>query len=307
MTGLGSTELDELPAGSGEAELLLRRQQRSARLKGGTLGGLRGLGLAAIIAASVAPFLYVLSVSFKHSYSLFTYPPHWIPHPLTFTNYRDVLDAYPFVRWMVNTVGVASVVTALKVVIDSMAAYALARINFVGRGVVSALMISALLVPQAMLIIPLYFIVKDLGIFNTYWALILPPLANPLGVFMLRAFIRGLPIDLEHAARVDGCNEFQIYRRIVLPLIRPGLVVVAIYTFVLQYSSFVWPLVGTDTARLQLISVGLSTLNPLGGAVELPYGYLAAASVMATIVMAGVFLAFQRQFVGASLLGALKE
>jgi ABC-type glycerol-3-phosphate transport system permease component len=106
---------------------------------------------------------------------------------------------------------------------------------------------------------------------------------------------------------VDGCGEFQIYARIVLPLIRPALVVVGLYTFVFQYSSFVWPLVGTQSSSLQMISVGLANLNPLGGVHAIPYGYVAAGSVMATLVMTVVFLMFQRQFVGGSLLGALKE
>lgn len=280
-----------------------RRHQRRRTAAGLT----RGICIAIVVIVAVAPFLYVVQVSFRNSYTLFQYPPQWIPKHLSFINYRYVLQAYPFIRWLLNSLGVAAVVTALKLAIDSLAAYSLARLDFRGKRLLWVVMLGALLVPQALLLVPLFFIVRDLGIFNTYWALILPPLANPLGVFMLRAFIRALPIDLEQAARVDGCNDLQIYWRVVLPLIKPALTVVATYTFVFQYSSFVWPLVGTNSPSLQVLSVGLSTLNPVGGATQLPYGYIAAASVMATLVMAAVFVLFQRQFVGGSLVGALKE
>ena len=185
------------------------------------------IGLTVIVA--VAPFLYVLSVSLKQSSTLYQYPPAWIPNPFTLANYRFAIDAYPLLRWLANTIGVALAVTAIKLAMDSMAAYALARMAFRGRRVVTGLMFCAILVPPACLIIPLFFLVRDLGIFDTYWALILPPLANPLGVFMLRAFIHALPPDFEQAARIDGCSAFQIYWRVILPLIRPGLIVVAIY------------------------------------------------------------------------------
>jgi ABC-type glycerol-3-phosphate transport system permease component len=287
--------------------LMVPQRPRQSVIRRGTRGGLRTFAIALAVIFAVVPFLYVVSVSFRQSYTLYSYPPHWIPNPLSFVNYRSVFDAYPLLRWMLNTIGVAAAVCVIKVVMDSMAAYAFSRMEFRGRSTVSALMLCAILVPPAILIIPLFFMVRDLGIFNTYWALILPPLASPLGVFMLRAFIRAVPPDLEHAARVDGCNSLQIYWRVILPLIRPGLVVVAIYVFVLQYSSFVWPLVGTQSPSLYMISVGLSTMNPENGIPTVPVGYIASASVITTLVMTGLFIAFQRQFVGASLLGALKE
>ena len=255
---------------------------------------------------AVGPFFYVLSISFKNSLGLFNYPPHWFPTSLFTGNYHRLLSQYPFWRWIGNTLLVATSVTLIKVVIDSMAGYAFAKLEFAGRRIAFGVILLTLMVPQAMLLIPLFFIVRDLGIYDTYWALILPPLANPIGVFMLRAFIRGLPKDVDNAARVDNCNEFQIYRHVVLPLIKPGLVVVATITFVAQFSSFVWPLVGTQSANLQVITVGLSTLTPQGGTSSVPYGLIAAGSVLSTVVITGVFLILQRGFRGASLVGALK-
>jgi multiple sugar transport system permease protein len=279
--------------------LIATRRPRRGTGRRRARGLLRTLGLALTVIVAVTPFLYVLSVSFRRSATLYQYPPVWIPDQFTFANYRFAIDAYPLLRWLANTIGVALAVTTIKVAMDSMAAYALARMTFRGRGVVTGLMVCAILVPQACLIIPLFFLARDLGIFDTYWALILPPLASPLGVFILRAFIHALPPDFEQAARIDGCNAFQIYWRVILPLIRPGLAVVAIYIFVLQYSSFVWPLAGTQSQSLYMISVGLSTFSSAGGPV-------AAASVITTLVMTVLFVLFQRQFVGGLLLGALK-
>jgi ABC-type glycerol-3-phosphate transport system permease component len=264
------------------------------------------LALAVLSVIAVGPFFYVLSISFRNSLGLFNYPPHWLPVPFIVSNYERLTTQFPFWRWIGNTLLVATSVTLIKVVIDSMAGYAFAKLEFAGRRVAFGVILLTLMVPQAMLLIPLFFIVRDLGIYDTYWALILPPLANPIGVFMLRAFIRGLPKDVENAARVDNCNEFQIYRHVVLPLIKPGLVVVATITFVAQFSSFVWPLVGTQSANLQVITVGLSTLTPQGGTSSVPYGLIAAGSVLSTVVITGVFLILQRQFKGASLIGALK-
>src|SRR5262249_44610008 len=154
---------------------------------------------------------------------------HWLPSHLYVGNYTKLLDQYPFLRWVANTLFVASTVTAVKLVIDSMAAYALARMEFPGRRVVLAAMAAAIMIPPALLIIPLFFLVRAAGLLDPYWALILPGLATPVGIFTLRAFVRGIPRELERAARIDSAGRWRIYRHIVLPSIRPGLVVVASY------------------------------------------------------------------------------
>ena len=139
--------------------------------------------------------------------------------------------------------------TALKLFLDSMAGYALAKLEFTGKRVVFLLMLILLMVPFAALLIPLWSIAHNLHITNTYLALILPPLANPLGVFLMRQFILGLPKDLENAARLEGVSEFGIYWRIILPLVKPGLVVLAVIIFTDQFMSFIWPLVADHQRR----------------------------------------------------------
>jgi multiple sugar transport system permease protein len=264
----------------------------------------RGLLLAACCVVAVAPFLYVVSTSLKETRVLFDYPPQWIPRSLYAGNYTKLIDDYPFLRWVGNTLMVASVVTAVKLVIDSMAAYALARMEFPGRRVVLGAMAAAIMIPPALLIIPLFFLVRDVGLLDTYWALILPALANPVGVFILRAFIRGLPPELEQAAWIDSAGPWRVYRHIILPSIRPGLVVVGSYLFLLQYIDFVWPLVATQSDGKLLVSTGLATLKPR--TINVDWGLTSAAAVASMVPITLVFLAFQRRLSGGGLTAGLK-
>jgi ABC-type glycerol-3-phosphate transport system permease component len=264
----------------------------------------RRAALLAFAVVAVAPFLYVLSSSLKQSKVLFDYPPQWIPTSPYLGSYEKLLVDYPFVRWVANTVFVAGVVTGVKLLIDSMAAYALARMEFAGRRLVLGLMAAAIMIPPALLIIPLFFLVRDVGLLDTYWALILPALANPVGVFILRAFIRGVPLELEEAARVDDASPWQVYRHVILPAIRPGLVIVASYVFLIQYVDFVWPLVATQSDSKLLVSTGLATLKPR--TINVDWGLASAASVLSMVPVTLVFLAFQRRLVGGSLAAGLK-
>ena len=264
----------------------------------------RGLALAMFAAVAVAPFLYVVSASLKESKVLFDYPPDWIPAEPYLGSYSRLLTEYPFLRWVANTLFVASAVTAVKLLIDSMAAYALARMEFLGRRVVLGLMAATIMIPPALLIIPLFFLVRDAGLLDTYWALILPALANPVGVFILRAFILGVPEELEDAARVDDASPWQVYRHVILPSIRPGLVIVASYVFLLQYVDFTWPLVATQSDSKLVLSTGLATLKPR--TINVDWGLASAACVLSMVPIALVFLAFQRRLVGGSLAAGLK-
>jgi ABC-type glycerol-3-phosphate transport system permease component len=262
------------------------------------------LGLGLFCAVAISPFLYVISTSLKETKVLFDYPPDWIPNQPYLGNYAKLVSDYPFLRWVGNTLFVAGVVTAIKLLIDSMAAYALARMRFVGRRALFGAMVATIMIPPALLIIPLFFLVRDAGLLDTYWALILPALANPVGVLILRAFIEAVPEEIEQAARVEGANAWQVYRHVILPAIRPGLVVVASYVFLVQYVDFVWPLVATQSEDKLLISTGLATLKPR--TINVDWGLTSAASVLSMVPIALVFLAFQHRLVGRSLVAGLK-
>jgi multiple sugar transport system permease protein len=260
------------------------------------------LVLAALI--SLVPFFYVISTSLKDTYSLFKYPPEWIPTQPTLDNFRSLLEENPFGRWMLNSLIVASVVTAIKVIIDSMAGYAFAKMSFPGKEALFLLVLMTLMVPFAATLIPLFIIVRDLGLTNTYPGLILPALASPIGIFMMRQFIETLPNDLENAARLDGCSEFQIFRRVILPLIKPGLVVLGVFTFMNQWTSYLWPLVIGTRPDMFTLTVGVQSLRSL---FTVNWGILSAGAVLSMLPLVLVFLFLQRYFIAGSIAGALKE
>lgn len=281
------------------------RPPAAARPKG------RSLYLAAVYAIlvvaaviSVIPFLYVISTSFKDTVALFSYPPEWIPKQPTLENFRSLVRDYPFVRWTVNSLIVASAVTVIKVFIDSMAGYAFAKMQFPGKDALFVVVLATLMIPFAATLIPLFLIVRDLGLTNTYAGLILPALASPIGIFMMRQFIETLPGDLENAARLDGCSEFAVYRKVILPLIRPGMVVLGIFTFMTQWTSYLWPLVIGTKPEMFTLTVGVQSLRSL---FTVNWGVLSAGAVLSMLPLVIVFLFLQRYFIAGSIAGALKE
>ena len=257
--------------------------------------------IAAVV--SIVPFLYILSTSIKDTRSLFNYPPDWIPDQIFWGNYAKLFQETSFLNWTLNTFAIGLTITILKLVIDAMAAYSLAKLQFHGKRLITSTLLMAVAIPVAALIIPLFFIVRDMGLLNTYWALILPALANPLGIFLLRSFIVSLPDDLIHSARLDGASEFKIFTQLILPLISSGLVVHAIFTFMLQYTNFLWPLVAIQTESKQVLTVGISSLK---SNFVIDWGLISAASLLATIPITLLFLALQRFFLAQSLSSALK-
>ena len=253
---------------------------------------------------SVIPFLYVLSTSLKDNAALFSYPPEWIPSEPTLLNFQSLLQNYPYLRWTLNSLVVASAVTAVKVVIDSMAGYAFAKMTFPGKDILFLIVLMTLMVPFAATLIPLFLIVRGLGLTNSYLGLILPALASPIGIFMMRQFIESLPSDLENAARLDGCSEFQIFRRIILPLMNPGLGVLGVFTFMTQWTSYLWPLVINTREEMFTLTVGVQSLRSL---FTVDWGVLSAGAVLSMLPLILVFLFLQRYFIAGSIAGALKE
>jgi ABC-type glycerol-3-phosphate transport system permease component len=293
------TEFAELRAASDSAPMAARRSLgRSLYL----VAIYTVLILAAIIA--LIPFLYVISTSFKDTVALFKYPPEWIPSEPTLGNFQTLLDDYPFLRWTLNSLIVASAVTAVKVIIDAMAGYAFAKMTFPGKDALFLIVLMTLMVPFAATLIPLFIIVRNLELTNTYLGLILPALASPIGIFMMRQFIESLPSDLENAARLDGCSEFQIFRRVILPLVRPGLVVLGVFTFMTQWTSYLWPLVIATKEEMQTLTVGVQSLRSL---FTVNWGVLSAGAVLSMLPLILVFLFLQRYFIAGSIAGALKE
>jgi ABC-type glycerol-3-phosphate transport system permease component len=273
----------------------------------------KGVGAHAVLTLfaliAVVPFLYLLSPSLRQSYELFTYPPQWIPKTLYWANFGTVLHKTSYLRWGFNTLIFATSVTVITLIIDTLAGYAFARLRFPGRTMLFALVISTLMIPTAAVVAPLYIMISRLpgwthaGV-NTYPGMILPMVCSPLGVFMMRQFISTLPEGLVEAARLDGASEWQIFRKIVLPLMKPAIVVLGIFTFMFQWVNYLWPLVITTTDSMKTLTVGISSLQ---GQFVTDWGVISAAAVMTMLPVIIDFLIFQRWFVQASMAGALKQ
>src|ERR671934_2235243 len=183
-------------------------------------GGLSLFPLYWLFLTSLSPTQYVVRV-----------PPEVLPRELTFGNYQRLFETTPIVRWLVNTVVIAGVITAFHLLFDSMAGYAFAKRRFPGRNLMFWLIVSTLTVPAQVTLIPVFFILRTLGLLDTYPGVIIPGLADVFGIFLMKQYIQTLPTELEHAARVDGASEWQVYRRIVLPLSRPAPPGLPVFTF----------------------------------------------------------------------------
>ncbi len=246
-----------------------------------------------IVAAVIAlfPFYFAFSTSLKNTHSQFTYPPEWFPSSPTLANYQYVLGGMPYLRYMANSLVVASTVAVLKVIFDSMAGYAFAKFRFFGKKILFAVILSTLMIPLAVRIIPTFLIVRRLGIFDTLWALILPPLAYPMGIFMMAQFIATLPSELQDAARVDGCSEFGVFRHTVLPLIKPVLATLAIFTFLWQWTEFLLPLIMTYSPKVMVLTLAIANLK---GQLLTNWGAVMDATFLALLPIRALFVLFQR-------------
>ena len=260
---------------------------------------------------SVGPILYIISPAFRESKSLFSYPPQWLPNSFYLGNIKFLLFETNYVRWGINTFIFATSVTLISLVIDTLAGYAFARLNFPGKRTIFSLILATLMVPTAALLAPTYLLVRNLdnwtfGLIglDTFGGLIIPMTVSPLGVFMMRQFIETLPKGLYEAARIDGASEWRIFTKIVLPLMKPAVVVLGIFVFMMQWANFLWPLVITTKDETRVLTVGIATLQ---GQFVTNWGVIAAATLMTIVPIITVFLFFQRWFVQASVAGALKQ
>ncbi len=241
-----------------------------------------------------APFLWMLGTSLKAPAEIFQFPPRLIPDVPQWQNYAEVTRVLPFGRYFLNSFIVATSVTALQLVVCSMAAYAFARLRFPGRDLLFLAFLGALMVPSQVTLIPRFLLMRELGWFNTYQALILPFVFSSFGTFLLRQYFLTLPRELEEAARIDGASYFQNYWLIAMPLARPALAALAIFTFINEWNSFLWPLIVTTKPEMNTLIVGLNTLR---GQYNTAWNLLMAGSVIAIVPILLVFALGNRYFI----------
>lgn len=262
------------------------------------------LPLAGLLLLMVTPFLWMLSGSFKPEADIRKIPPDLIPARPTLTNYRELLDTLDFTSMFTNSVIVALAVTAGNLLFCSMLGYALAKLDFRGRRAVFTLVIATLMVPGLVTFVPLYVLVANMKLTGSLLGLILPFLAAPFGVFLMRQFISTLPDELIDAARVDGCRELAIFWKIILPLTKPALATLGIITFLGSWNNFLWPLVVAQNEDQYTLPVGLALAS--SGQDFTRFGILLAGAVLVLLPVMIVFLLFQRHFVAGIATTGLK-
>ena len=249
------------------------------------------------------PFVWMISTSLTHSAELFTVPPQLIPDPVDASGYRRVVSEFSLGRWMVNSVVVAVSVTTLQVMTSAMAAYAFTRFSFRGRDVLFAVYIATLMVPFQVLMVPLFIEMRYLGLLDSYAALILPEMAMPFGVFLLRQAFLSLPRELEEAAFVDGAGHLRVFARIVLPTAKPALATVAVFAFMGTWNNFLWPLVAISSPEKMTLPLGLATLS---GRFVTEWNLLLSGATLSVLPIVAVFLFAQRYVINGVAMSGLK-
>jgi multiple sugar transport system permease protein len=275
----------------------------------------------------VAPFAWLISASFQPVGDIFSWPPQWIPENPTIDGYKLFFSigeggradrgAEGVTRWFMNSVFVATAVTALQLFFNSLAAYVFAKRKFPGRDLIFLLFLGTMMVPPTVTLIPNYIVLKHIplvggndiwglgghGWLDSYYGLILPGAVSAFGIFLLRQYMQSIPDDLLDAARIDGASEFRIFWKVVLPLCRPALAAMGIFTFTFAWEDFLWPLVIISNPDLYTAPLGLALFVTRN---RTAWDMLMAGSVIATLPMVVVFLIFQRNFIRGISLSGLK-
>jgi multiple sugar transport system permease protein len=277
-------------------------QTRAAR----PLGWLRATWLNYLLLsigalAMVTPFIWMLSTSFKPQSETITFPPQLLPRRPTLENYREVFDRLNLARLYWNTTYVAVVKTVINVYTSTVIGYVFGKFQFRGRDLLFYLILGTWIIPFEVYMIPLYVMMVDMNLGNTYWALILPEISSAYAVFLFRQFMFTIPNDLIDAARIDGAGEWRIFHGIILPLARPVVATLVAFYFMWNWNDFLWPLIVLTTSDKYLLPLGLSMLVAEFGS---QYGLLMAGASLAIVPVLAIFVAMQRYIIeGIALTG----
>ncbi|HXN02111.1 MAG TPA: carbohydrate ABC transporter permease [Candidatus Dormibacteraeota bacterium] len=250
------------------------------------------VGLLIGLVFLVGPFLWMLASSVKTSAELHHVPPTWIPQTFTLENYTTIFTKLNFPQYFINSVIVSAFVVGSNLLFCSMIGYALAKLRFPGKNAIFLVVLATLMVPQTVYLVPLFVLMSNLGLVNSYAGMILPFAAQALGVFLMRQYILSLPDELLEAARMDGAGEFTIFRRVVLPLLGAPLATLGILMFLGSWNNFLWPLIIATSDHMYTLPVAVATFSIGQNAVD--YGLLMAGSVVLIAPVLTVFLLLQR-------------
>ena len=259
--------------------------------------------LAGLAVVTMAPLLWMLSASLMPSGQANTYPPKLIPEPATLEHYRALFTRLQLGRFLLNSALVATAVTAISLLVNSMAGYAFAKFRFRGRDSLFRFLLTAMVIPAQVAMLPLFLLLKEMGLVNTYWGVIIPGMASVFGIFLIRQYALSIPDDLIDAARIDGAGEFRTYWLIVMPLLRPILITLAIFTFMATWNDFMWPLIVLSEETKYTLPVALANLS--GEHVQ-DTELMMASSVLTILPVMLLFVALQRYYIEGIMLGSVK-
>lgn len=259
------------------------------------------LSLGAI--CTVMPFIWMMLGSMKSLGEIIKIPPTFFPKNPTLNNFRVVFDTIAFGRYYLNSILVSVVTTVIIVFTSALAGYVFSKFKFFAVNIMFILILSTLMIPFQMIMVPLYLVIRDLRVLDSYWALILPGLVSAFGIFLMKQFIETIPRDLIDAGRIDGCSEFGIFLKIILPLVVPALGALGIFTFMAEWNSYLWPLIVIDADSLRTIPLGLAALSTQHAT---RHNLVMAGASLAVIPVIVVVIIFQRHFVKGITLTGLK-
>ena len=259
--------------------------------------------LVGLMAVSLFPLLWMLSVSLMPAGAASALPPPLLPDAPTLDNYRELFSRAGMLRYLANSLLLAAAVTLLSLVLNTMAGYAFAKLAFSGRERIFRLLIGALVIPGQVAMMPLFLMLKEMGLVNSYGGIVVPAMAGIFGIYLVRQYARTVPDELIEAARVDGAGELRIFAVVVVPLLRPVLASLAVFTFLGSWNDFMWPLIVLTDEELQTLPVALASLsrehvqdNEL----------MMAGSVVTVLPVLVLFLLLQRHYIQGLLLGGVK-
>lgn len=249
----------------------------------------------------IFPFLWMISTSLKTGADI--YNPSIIPQSVTLNNYMRVLEKSNFLLWFKNSMIIALITSISVLFFDTLVGYTFAKLPFKGKGFLFIMILSTLMIPTEMLIIPWYMMCSKLGWFNTYWSLLFPGLTSAFGIFMMRQFFMGIPNDLLEAGRIDGLSEFGIFLKAAVPLVKPAMSALGIFTFLGNWNAFLWPVIAVDKKEFYTLPVGLALFS---GESYNQWDLVMAGASLATIPVLIVFFIFQRQIIDGIHLTGIK-
>ncbi len=267
------------------------------------LNGILFIVLLLVGLTMMLPFLWTLSASFKLNKDVLAYPVQWIPKQFNFDNYIQVWTEIPFGRYFLNTLKLSVIVTIGQLITCSMASYAFAKIDFPGRNKLFLCYLATLMVPWHAIMIPQFIIIKSMGFYNTHWAIIFIQLFSAFGVFLMRQFMMGIPDELCEAARIDGAGEAKIFGSIIMPLCKPGLSTLTIFTFNFMWNDYMAPMIYLDDDKLKTIQLGLATFS---SQYNTQYNLIMAGTVCSMIPMIVIFCIGQKYLLQGLSFSGLK-